>query len=56
MECGSKLRQVGKNLIIEEKEKPTKKRKAAEMEESETGSVAAGRFTKEKSRERSKQQ
>merc|ERR1712093_569450 len=39
---GGKLRQVGKNLIIEEKEKPTKKRKAAEMEESETGSVAAG--------------
>ncbi|KAL2074032.1 hypothetical protein VTL71DRAFT_7810 [Oculimacula yallundae] len=39
---GGKLRQVGKNLIIEEKEKPTKKRKAAEMEESETGSVVAG--------------
>lgn len=39
---GGKLRQVGKNLIIEEKEKPTKKRKAAEMEESEAGSVIAG--------------
>ncbi|KAH7396004.1 YL1 nuclear protein-domain-containing protein [Cadophora sp. MPI-SDFR-AT-0126] len=37
-----KLKQVGKNLIIEEKEKPSKKRKAAELEESETGSVAAG--------------
>lgn len=37
---GGKLRQVGKNLVIEEKEKATKKRKAAEMEESETGSVA----------------
>ncbi|KAK0101270.1 hypothetical protein ONS95_006449 [Cadophora gregata] len=39
---GGKLKQVGKNLIIEEKEKPTKKRKAAELEESETGSVVAG--------------
>ncbi|PVH75017.1 YL1-domain-containing protein [Cadophora sp. DSE1049] len=39
---GGKLKQVGKNLIIEEKEKPSKKRKAAELEESETGSVAAG--------------
>ncbi|KAH9224165.1 YL1 nuclear protein-domain-containing protein [Leptodontidium sp. 2 PMI_412] len=39
---GGKLKQVGKNLIIEEKEKPSKKRKAAEMEESEAGSVAPG--------------
>ncbi|KUJ19602.1 YL1-domain-containing protein [Mollisia scopiformis] len=37
---GGKLRKVGKNLTIEEKEKPARKRKAAEMEESESGSVA----------------
>ncbi|CZR69986.1 related to VPS72 Component of the Swr1p complex that incorporates Htz1p into chromatin [Phialocephala subalpina] len=37
---GGKLKKVGKNLTIEEKEKPTRKRKAAEMEESESGSVA----------------
>ncbi|KAE8440704.1 hypothetical protein EG329_006790 [Mollisiaceae sp. DMI_Dod_QoI] len=36
---GGKLRKVGK-LTIEEKEKPVRKRKAAEMEESESGSVA----------------
>ncbi|PBP27068.1 YL1 nuclear protein [Diplocarpon rosae] len=30
---GGRLRKVGKHLVIEEKEKPTKKRKAAEMEE-----------------------
>ncbi|KAH7360126.1 YL1 nuclear protein-domain-containing protein [Rhexocercosporidium sp. MPI-PUGE-AT-0058] len=38
---GGKLKQVGKNLIIEEKEKPSKKRKAVEMEEAEPGSVAS---------------
>ncbi|CZT12221.1 related to VPS72 Component of the Swr1p complex that incorporates Htz1p into chromatin [Rhynchosporium agropyri] len=39
---GGKLSKVGKNLVVEEKERSTKKKKAVEMEESETGSVVAG--------------
>ncbi|KAK2626018.1 hypothetical protein QTJ16_004280 [Diplocarpon rosae] len=36
-----KLKKVGKHLVIEEKEKPTKKRKAAEMEEEGDSAVGS---------------